>query len=146
MTHIATCILELLKANSGVSAIAGDRIYPDSLPYTDPVLPALRITLVDDVPDDDVPDLSTARVQVSCYSNPQEVNGIKDPKEVEQLAAAVKAALHAPDLKKTPLSQTVNGVVHYISRMKLSSERRFREDQTDYYHKPMDFMVTYRTD
>ena len=149
MTHIATCILELLKANSGVAAIVGDRIYPDALPYrtnTDPTLPALVIVHVSGTPDDLLDDISLDRVQVSCFSNPQEVNGVKAPTEVEQLADAVKAALHIPGLKKSPLSQTVSGVVHYIFSIRMTGERRFRETQTDYYHKPLDFMVSYRKD
>lgn len=144
MSHIATVVLEALKADSGVSAIVADRIYPDGLP-TDAVLPALVVKLVSFVPDNELPAQSTDRVQVSCISDPQVVNGVKDPKEVEQLAQAVKDALHSSDLEKTPFSRTVNSVVHRISKCKMSGGRRFREPDTDYYCMPLDLIITYQT-
>jgi hypothetical protein len=149
MTHIATAILEILKTNSTIHAIVADRIYPDALPYISdlpPTLPALVVVHVSGTPDTEVPDFSSDRVQVSCFSNPQEVNGISSPLEVEQLAQAVKDALHTPDLKKSPLSQTVSGVSHCIFQIRMTGERRFREGQTGYYHIPLDFMVSYRKD
>jgi len=149
MSHIATVILEILKVNAGVIAIIGDRIYPDGLPYTSdnpPTLPALVIVHVSGTPDNEVSDFSIDRVQVSCFSNPQEVNGVASPLEVEQLAQAVKDALHIPDLKKSPLSQTVSGVSHHIFQIRMTGERRYRESGTGFYHKPLDFMVSYRKD
>jgi len=146
MTHISTVIMDLLKSNTGVTALVGTRIYPDGLP-TDVTLPALVVVHVTGVPDPDIPAVSTDRIQVSCFSNPPESNGVKSPMEVEQVADAVKTALHHSDLEKNPMTRTVAGVKHSILKApRLLSERRYREDGTDWYHKPLDFSVTYRKD
>lgn len=146
MSHISTVIMDLLKANAGVVAKVGTRIYPDALP-SNVTLPAISVVHVDGVPDQYIPAVSTDRIQVSCFSNPTEYNGVKSPQEVEEVAQAVKTALHKSDLEKSPISGTVNGVVHTITKApRLLSERRFREEETDWYHIPLDFSVTYRKD
>lgn len=144
MSHIATCILETLKADSSVKAIIEDRIYPDALP-TDPVLPAIVITHPSEIPDPDSPRQSQDKVRVLCCSNPPDQNGVKDPKEVEQLAQAVKDAIHTSLLQKAPVAVTVNGVKHTISKIRMTGGNRYREPTTDYYVKALDFSVTYRT-
>lgn len=132
-----------LLATSGVTTWVSTRVYIDSLPQN-PTLPALSITLVSLVPGKELEKAWTARVQVSCWSNPSYASGLKSPSEVTSVAASVKAALHRGRLNMTPEKWTVGSTSYDItSRAVTGMPRRF-EDPTGWYHVPVDVEITYR--
>lgn len=147
MSYISIAIQDVLKANAGVIALVSNRVYPDALPRVndaDPTLPAITVSEVSDVPNQFTQCQRTARVQVSCWSNPASYNGVKSPQQVEQLAEAVITALHHTDLDAYLTKLTVSTSNYYVIGLRCLNALRLRDPDTDYYHKPIDFEVIYR--
>lgn len=140
---IDAAVLAKLKATAAITAIVGQRIYPDSLPLT-PTLPALRISFVDDNPDNEVPGFTKARVQISCYSNPATSNGVRSPAEVMSMVKAIKDAFHVPRLGSSPTAWTAGSFSYSIQSSKVQIGPRTTEDITQFVHVPVDILVDFR--
>ena len=115
----------------------------DALP-TSPTLPAITVHPVSRIPDKTVNKGWEARVQVSCWSNPAVVDGIRSPSQVETVAAAVIAALHKPRLNMTPERWTVSTTSYDIVSRTVTGGTRTIEDPSGWYHVPVDVSIVYR--
>ncbi|MFA7167791.1 MAG: DUF3168 domain-containing protein [Sphaerochaetaceae bacterium] len=147
MSFISIAVQDLLKADTAVKAIVGNRVYPDGLPRindADPTLPAITVSEVSDIPDRAVLCQRAARIQVSCWSNPAEYNGVKSPQEVETLAEAVITAMQHSNLTVYTTTLTVATKRYYVYGMSCINALRMRDPVTDFYHKPCDFEILYR--
>lgn len=140
---IDAAIIAKLKATTAITAIVGQRIYPDSLPLT-PTLPALRISFVDGNPDSEVPGFNKARVQVSCYSNPATSNGIRSPAEVMSMVKAIKDAFHKGRLNTSPATWTAGSFSYSVLSSKVQVGPRMTEDISRFIHVPVDILVDFR--
>lgn len=138
---ITAMVRQKLLNTSWVSSLVSGRVFVDSLPETYR-LPAITVHPVSRVPDKRVANGWEARVQVSCWSDP---NGSAkgSPAEVETVAAAVIAALHKPRLNMLPerwiSGNTSYDVIHRI----VTGGTRVIEDPTGWYHVPVDVQITY---
>jgi hypothetical protein len=147
MSLISFAIQNALKADTAVKAIVNNRVYPDVLPRinnADPTLPAISVSVVSDIPDINTGCQRTARIQVSCWSNPANVNGVKSPLEVETLAEAVITALHHTDLSKYTALVTFSTKHYHVIGQRCINSIRLREQDTDFYHIACDFEIIYR--
>ena len=133
-----------LLAASGVTALVSTRVYIDGLPQTSPVLPAISVHPVSRVPSKTVGKGWEARVQVSCWSNPVTTGGIRSPGEVENVAAAVIAALHKPRTNMSPEAWTVGSTTYAVTSRTVTGGTRVIEDPSGWYHIPVDVSLVYR--
>lgn len=148
MSLIDAAVRKILANDTTVKGLVAARIYPDRLP-AGATLPALTYSLITDIEDTHVQGDWQARVQVSCWSNPTAINGIKSPGEVNSVADAVRSALSHTALQKTVSSWTVGtgtGAVTYtVTSCRCTDAPRLCENETGFYHVPCDFIITYRT-
>ena len=148
MSLIDAALRQILANDTTVKGLVAARIYPDRLP-AGATLPALTYSLISEVPDPYVPGVRQARVQVSCWSNPTAINGIKSPAEVNSVADAVKSALSRTALQKTVSSWTVGtgtgAVIYTVTGCRCTDAPRLYENETGFYHVPCDFIITFRT-
>lgn len=140
---IDAAVLAKLKATTTITAIVGQRIYPDSLSLT-PTLPALRVSFIDDNPDKIVPGFNLARVQISCYSNPASSNGIRSPAEVMAMVKAIKDAFHVPRLNHNATIWTAGSAQYSILSSQVQIGPRMTEDVSEFIHVPVDILVEFR--
>jgi hypothetical protein len=147
MSLISFAIQNALKADTVIKAIVNNRVYPDVLPRVndaDPALPALSVSVVSDPPVSNSKCQRTARIQVSCWSNPPNVNGVKSPLEVETLHEAVITALHHDENEKFTTVYTVSSKHYHVIGQRCINSIRLREQDTDFYHIACDFEIIYR--
>ena len=140
---IDAAVIAKLKATTAITAIVGQRIYPDSLPLT-PTLPALRVSFVDSNPDNEVPGFNRARVQISCYSNPATSNGVRSPAEVMSMVKAIKDLFHKPRLNSSPTVWSAGSFSYSMLSSQVQVGPRTTEDVSQYYHVPVDVLVQFR--
>ncbi|WP_292366074.1 MULTISPECIES: DUF3168 domain-containing protein [unclassified Methanoculleus] len=144
MSLIDTACRAVLAANAGVTALVGQRIYPDRLP-TEPTLPALTYSLISEVLDAHISGDRRARVQVSCWDDPEEHAGVRSPATVTAVAEAVISALSRTALQKQVSSWTLGATAYTVTKCRCTNAPRLLEDETDYYHVPCDFEIEFRT-
>jgi hypothetical protein len=132
-----------LANTSAVTALVSTRIYVDALP-SGSTLPAISVHPVSRIPSQTVGKGWEARVQASCWSNPPVSGGVRSPGEVENMAAAVIAALHKPKLNMSPERWTVGSVSYDILTRIVTGGIRMIEDPTGWYHVPVDVLLVYR--
>lgn len=97
MTQIATALFAHLSADAGVSALVGDRIYPQRKPQDAP-LPAVvwhtidtpRVNTHGDAPGDDT--LAHPRIQFDALS--EDRDGVSGYDEACAITTALRLALH----------------------------------------------------
>jgi len=140
---ITAMVRSKLANTSAITALVSTRIYVDALP-TNPALPAITVHPVSRVPDKSANKGWEARVQISCWSNPAVVDGIRSPSQVETVAAAVIAALHKPRLNMTPERWTVSTTSYDIVSRTVTGGTRTIEDPSGWYHVPVDVSIVYR--
>lgn len=139
---ITAMVQTKLLATTAVTALVSTRIYVDSMPQS-PTLPAITIHPVSGVPDKEVSKATSARVQVSCWSNPAITGGRRSPAQVESVAAAVKAALHVPRLNSSPQRWAVGSTVYSVLTSRCTGGVRLIDPVTDWYHVPVDVLIEY---
>jgi hypothetical protein len=139
---ITAMVRAKLAATSAVTALVSTRIYVDMLPEP-ATLPAISVHPVSRIPDPEVGKGWTARVQVSCWSDPLKSAGVRSPAEVESVAAAVTAALHKARMNMSPERWTVGSVSYDITSRKVTGGTRLIEDPTGWYHVPVDVLISY---
>ena len=135
---IDAALAAALRADSGVEALVSTRVYPDELPVGC-TLPAISYRLVSDVPDPVVPGYRTARVQVSVWS------GTASPLEASTVAEAVISAIGRSRLGDAPRTWTAGSTSYTVVACRSTNAPRLREPDSKYWHRPCDFLVTYRT-
>lgn len=144
MSLIDAACRSVLAADTAVSALVGQRIYPDMLP-AGATLPALTYSLVSEVPDRYAPGVRQARVQISCWSAPPEYNGVRSPAEVNTVAEAVISALSRTALQKQVQAWTLGTTTYTVTGCRCTNSPRLYENETGFYHVPCDFIITFRT-
>ena len=140
---ITAMVRSKLANTSAVTALVSTRIYVDALP-TSPTLPAISVHPVSRIPDKTVGKGWDARVQVSCWSNPAVVDGVRSPSQIESVAAAVIAALHKPRLNMSPERWTIGSVSYDIISRIVTGGTRTIEDPSGWYHVPVDVSFVYK--
>lgn len=146
MTLIDVAVHDRLVATtSSTYALVGARVYYDEVPMG-ATLPAISLVKVSDIPDPEVPGHYTARVQASCWSDPQKANGERSPAEVEGLAAAVVADLHRPRLTHSVLAWAASTKTYSIMTSRIANAPRVIEDVSGWFHVPVDVLLEFRED
>lgn len=127
-------LIAKLLADSGLSALAGTRVYPVSRPQGS-ALPAVTLATVSNVPlytDQGEAGIAEARVQIDCWGTSYG--------SVKAVARSVKAALSA-------FFGTVEGVT--FQNILLDGERDFRESGSNaaeyLFRVQLDFRIWYET-
>lgn len=124
----------LLKAHAPLTALVGDRIYPQDLPQGC-ALPALVVELVSDVPQATMDptagfNLNRARMQVTVLANSY-------PEQKDTLAAVVAAC----NFQRGVLA----GVrVNSVQRAVTGPDMRDADRTQPVFHQSVDFLVTYQ--
>lgn len=129
-SSVGETIRGILIANSGVTTLIAQRVYPNELP-PNATLPAIVYNVVSDVPENSFTGLTStttknARVQVDCYASPT-TNGDGAYKQVHALARAVELALG--DVADSDLACV------------LEDTRDLYDNVTQYHRVSMDFSV-----
>lgn len=137
MSGIDTAVRAKLVADSPLAALVGTRIYADELPQGC-TYPAIRFTLVSDVPDRAVPGFREARVQVSVYDDDT------SPTDANTVAEAVISAISRTDLQMSPAAWTVGSTTYSVITCRHVNAPRLREPDTRLWHYPVDFLIKYR--
>jgi hypothetical protein len=141
---ITAMVRSKLLSTSGVTTLVSTRIYVDGIPTTTTTLPAIFVSSVSRVPAQRYSKGWDSRVQVSCWSNPVTAGGSRSPLEVENVAAAVTAALHNPRFNNSVDKWTIGSVSYdVISRYVTGGTRRI-ENPSGWYHVPVDVMISYQ--
>lgn len=142
MTSIDAAVRTALLACTGVTTLVSTRVYADLPPNV--TLPAISVEIVSDIPDEQVPDLWTARVTVNCWSDPPDYNGVQSPEQVIQIADAVYACLHRAKLEKSIDRWTVGSTVYAVSQRTVENSRRMDDTPTGWFRAPVDVLLTFR--
>ncbi len=137
MSSIDAALRAKLEATSAVTALVSTRIYPDELPQGS-ALPAIRYSLISDIPDRHVPGFREARVQVSVYDDDP------SPTDANTVAEAVISAISRTDLQMEPVSWVVGSTTFTVITCRHTNGPRLREPDTRYWHYPVDFLIKYR--
>lgn len=137
MSSIDAALRAKLVATSGVTTLVSTRIYPDELPQGT-ALPAIRYSLISDVPDRHVPGFREARVQVSVYDDDP------SPTDANTVAEAVISAISRTELQMEPASWTEGSTTFTVITCRAVNDPRLREPDTRYWHYPVDFLIKYR--
>jgi hypothetical protein len=137
MSSIDAALRAKLVATSGVTTLVSTRIYPDELPQGS-ALPAIRYSLISDVPDRHVPGFREARVQVSVYDDDP------TPTDANTVAEAVISAISRTELQMEPASWTAGATAFTVITCRAVNGPRLREPDTRYWHYPVDFLIKYR--
>lgn len=137
MSSIDAALRAKLAAATAVTTLVSTRIYPDELPQGT-VLPAIRYSLVSDVPDRRVPGFREARVQVSVYDDAD------SPTDANTVAEAVISAISRTDFQMEPASWTAGSTTFTVITCRHTNGPRLREPDTRYWHYPVDFLIKYR--
>ena len=137
MSSIDAALRAKLAATSAVTALVSTRIYPDELPQGS-TLPAIRYSLISDVPDRHVPGFREARVQVSIYDDDP------SPTDANTVAEAVISAISRTDLQMEPAPWVVGSTTFTVITCRHINGPRLREPDTRYWHYPVDFLIKYR--
>lgn len=140
---ISAALRAKLLATSGVTALVSTRVYVDYLPQS-PTLPAISIHPVSQIPNKTVDKGSTARIQVSCWSNPSIAGGARSPSEVTSVAAAVKAVCHKAQVNMSPERWTVGSTSFNILSKRVTGMQRMIVDPSGWYHVPIDVELVYQ--
>ncbi|MCK9592312.1 MAG: DUF3168 domain-containing protein [Methanoregula sp.] len=141
---ITAMVRSKLLATSGVTTLVSTRVYIDAIPSTTTTLPAIFVSPVSRVPAKQYSKGWEARVQVSCWSNPATAGGSRSPSEVENVAAAVTAALHKPRLNNAVEKWTVGSASYNIISRYVTGGTRRMEDPSGWYHVPVDVTLVYQ--
>ena len=137
MSGIDTAVRGKLAADATVAGYVSTRIYPDELPQGC-TKPAIKYSLVSDVPDGEVPGFRAARVQVSVYSDED------SPSEANTVAEAVKSAISRTRLQMDPAAWTGGTTTFTVIECLCVNAPRLREPDTLYWHYPVDLLIKYR--
>lgn len=143
MTRIDAAVRSKLLASTAVTALVSTRIYTDSLP-DNVTLPAISVHPITDLEDENVPDAMTARVQVSCWSNPVISGGQRSPNEIENIADAVEAAISKTKLEWINETWTIGTKTYTVTGCRAITNARIIDDPSGWLHKPVDFMIEFR--
>jgi hypothetical protein len=143
MTAIDAALRAKLSADSPVAVITGGRIYIDRLPIN-PTLPAISLHLVSEIPHDNIPNLFSSRVQISCWSDPASQDGIQSPAEVMGLSDAVKTAVSKTKLEAEPAAWTVGTTTYSVHGVRVQNAPRMIDPVTNWYHVPVDLVIEFR--
>jgi len=137
---IDAMVYKKLLATSAVTALVSTRIYIDEQP--DPAtLPSITVHPTSGVPNAEIGKKHFARVQVSCWAEPGKP---KNPKTVESVAAAVRAALHKPIMNLLyPESWTAGTATYTITKCICTGGIRLIDPTTGWYHIPVDVEISY---
>ncbi|RPI63876.1 MAG: DUF3168 domain-containing protein [Planctomycetaceae bacterium] len=128
MSTIDDAIYQILTTNSGVVALASNRVYPNVLPQG-VTYPAISFQIISETPEyshEGDSNLNLARVQFDCYATTQ--TGVR------AVADALRSAL-------TGLRTTVDNV--RIGSSFLVNTLSNYEDALRVYRMTRDFMMTY---
>lgn len=143
MTRIDAAVRSKLLASTAVTALVSTRIYTDSLP-DNVTLPAISVHPITDLEDENVPDAMTARVQVSCWSNPVISGGQRSPNEIENIADAVESVLSKTRLEWINESWTIGTKTYTVTGCRAITNARIIDDPSGWLHKPIDFIIEFR--
>jgi hypothetical protein len=123
-------ILERLKADTAVSALAGARVYQLKLPQK-PTLPAVRVQLISEPADlhlRGVSSLYRSRIQVDAFAHESDANNPDPYGTVTELADAIDGALHGKAFDSTDSPASVRVFVcQRESRMPLYDAAELRQ-------------------
>jgi hypothetical protein len=129
---VELAIITALKADTGVAAIVGTRVYRKKLP-ANPTFPAIAVSKVDDIADDDTNTGGWAhtRIQTTAWTT--------SPGPEDELSKLVRKALHR---KKNTLMTAGSGKVYIVSIRDAGS---VPDENTEIplYMEHRDFMIMY---
>jgi len=129
---VVLAVITALKADTAVSAIVSTRVYRKKLP-ANPTFPAITVSTVDDIADDDTNTGGWAHTRVQCTA------WASTPGPEEALSKLVRKALHR---KKNTLMTAGSGKVYIVS-IRDAGSRPDENTEIPIYMEHRDFMAHY---
>lgn len=131
--NISGILYTILSANSGVTALCQNRIYPLTIPQN-AQLPAVRITEIAVQPSDTKTGASTldaVRVQIDCYA----VSVLT----VQQLEESVRAAI---DRYRDNVTVTgTGGATYFVDGIRFENRNQTMEEERDVFRASADYQI-----